>query len=138
MDLSNDIVSKSIIWATENRYRYKDAKKFKDITKLIARGTMGSSTQKYAAVLAPITNTHSYTSDDIVGVSVNGGHISRRIKFDQKELMLAVQARATIITDDWDNRDRNYNTGEREVADFLIALGYNEYGMTGVWKPTEL
>ena len=135
MNLSNNIVAKSIINATSNPFRYKDAKKFKSITKFIAKGKEGSSTYAYAEALAPITNTGSYTSDDIVGISVNGGGGQRRMRFDMEEIMLAIQARATIITDPAYHRNRPYNSGEREVADFLQAMHYRE-AQPGYWKPT--
>lgn len=139
MDLSNNIVAKSIIAATNNTYRYKDAKKFADITKFIARGKPGSSTHAYAQALAPITNTGEYTSDDIVGISVNGGGRNRgRVPFDMNEIQLAVQARATIITDVRRDRTRPYNIGEREVAEFLCAMNYQEIDDTGMWRPFQV
>jgi len=143
MDLSNNIVAKSILAATENLYKYKDAKKFKDITKFISRGRPGSSSHAYALALAPITNTGEYTSDDIVGISVNGGYRLDRMLFDRNEVLLAIQARATIVTDDGFARARVYNIGERELAEFLEAMNYEEQqgpdtGFSGIWKPKDL
>ena len=141
MDLSNSIVAKSIIASSSNPYRFKDARKFRDVTKFIGHGSPGSSTDLYAKALKSIANLGEYTSDDIVGVSVNGNRRGR-VHFNTKELQLAVQARATIITDAGWDRTRPFNIGEREVAEFLIAMGYKEDGnssthFNGVWFPAE-
>ena len=132
MDLSNNIVSKTIIDCSSNPYRFKDARKFEDITKFIGRGSEESSSNKYAKALSPIANTGKYVSTDIVGISVEGLR-KNRIPFDENEVLLAIKAGATIITDRQSDRERVYNIGEKELADFLYHNAYTEWN--GIWKP---
>lgn len=128
-------VKESILKASDRTHRFEDADRFKDITKFIAKGQ--HYTSSYAAALAPITNTGEYVSSDIVGIAaapVQGGVSSHgRHVFDLEEVMLAVRARATIITEDQRNRRKALNYGAREIAAFLKAMGYIERGTSGVW-----
>jgi hypothetical protein len=119
-----------------NKYREKDAKKFTKITKFIGRGSWVSSTHKYAQVLNGIANTGEYSHQDTVGVSVEGNRNNRQ-PLDEAELMKAIQAKATIITDTLADRRRSYNVGEREASAFLKANGYKEYLGTGTWDHEE-
>ena len=123
-----------IVQATDNPFRYKDAKKFSSITKFIGRGSKNSSTAKYAKALKSIANTHYYKSTDIVGVSVEGNRTGRK-DLNYNELLLAVEAKAQIITDNISDRSRAYNVGERDVARFLEYHGYVEINGNGVWLP---
>lgn len=134
MDLSNNIVTKAIISATDSPFRYKDGMKFKAISKFIGRGSERSSTHRYSQALEPIANTGEYKSTDIVGVSIEGKR-AMRLSFDKDEVLLALGARATIIADAQGDRRRNYNVGERELAVFLIENAYEEVAETGVWLP---
>ena len=133
MDLSNSLVSKAIIKATDNPDRFKDARKFEGITKFIGRGSTMSSTNMYRVALKPIANTGLYKAFDIVGVSVEGNRRARKL-LDKNELSLALKAGCTIITDNLLNRSRRYNIGERELAYYLMDHGYVEQGDTGIWK----
>jgi cupin superfamily acireductone dioxygenase involved in methionine salvage len=127
-------VSKEILDATTNPFRYKDARKFTTITKFIGKGSDCSSTEAYRKKLKSIANTGEYSDQDIVGVSVNGARAGR-VKIDEDELLKAIQAKATIITDKRADRVRKFNIGEREVAEILRNNGYKEQGSSGVWIP---
>ncbi len=118
-------------------YQDKDAIKFAACNKLITRGAVGSSSHKYMFEHYKWEiNPGQYTCDDIVGVSVNGNR-KDRISFDSNEVYKAIEAGATIITDNNANRYRAYNVGERELAEFLIdwGYGYHDHPKGGIWKP---
>ena len=83
-------------------------------------------------ICADVCNTGSYNKDDIVGISVNGQR-RNRIGVDPIELALAIEAGATLITDNKYHRNRPYNIGEREVAKILVDNNYHEIG-GGVWQ----
>jgi hypothetical protein len=68
-------------------------------------------------------NCGNYTSDDIVGVSVNGDR-KKRLSFDRKELLKAMEVGSTIIADCDYDVIRPFNIGERELAVFLITFDY--------------
>jgi hypothetical protein len=129
-------VKETILRVSDRTHRFEDADRFKDITKLIAKGN--AYAQRYAEALAPITNTGKYVSEDIVGIAaapILGGVSSHgRHVFDLEEVMLAVRARATIITEDQRHRRKPLNYGAREIARFLKAMGYSERGGSGVWR----
>ncbi|MCK5914770.1 MAG: hypothetical protein KAG92_01420 [Deltaproteobacteria bacterium] len=137
MDLSNNIVAKSILQATDNNFRYKDAKKFKSITKFIGHGSEHSSTEAYRIALQTIANTGQYSETDIVGISVEGRR-HRRKTLDTEEVLKAIKGRATIVTDDYANRCRHYNLGERQVAEFLLDHRYREQDESGIWLPMSI
>jgi hypothetical protein len=115
-------------------YLQKDLRKFGDCTKLITRGVVGSSSHKYMFMGEWEINPSKYDTEDIVGVSVNGNRRGR-IPFDRDELYLAVAVEAIIITDNLYNRNRSYNIGEREVAEFLTEHGYTmeDSILRGTW-----
>ena len=118
-------------------YENKDMVKFAGCNKLITRGAVGSSSHKYMFMNNKWDiNTGDYTCDDIVGVSVNGNR-ANRLSFDSDEVYLAIEAGATIITDNNANRYRSFNVGERELAKFLIdwGYGYKDHPKGGIWKP---
>jgi len=129
-------VKKAIMGATTNGYRFKDAEKFTNITRFIGRGSLNSSTNAYASALAQIT-AGDYVEGDIIGVSAEGNRRGR-VLFDKNEMLKAVNTEGvTFITDDYDNRSRPYNVGERDVMLFLLAHGYRDPTGTGVWKRTK-
>lgn len=127
------LISDEIEKIASTPYHFKDAKKFKRCNKLIARGVFGSSSWLYAQNCSSV-NTGIYTQDDIVGVSVNGGRASR-LRFSESEVLLAISAGAVIITDCLLDRNRKFNVGEREIAKFLMANGYEEINGNGIWYP---
>ena len=120
---------------TGNWYWKKDAKKAAVANKFIGIGGSGSSTAKYAAGLpSEVVNCMEYTDTDIVFVSINGARGNRvGIEAYIPYLKAAMEAGATIITDDGDNRNRPYNIGERELAKYLDENEYRENGL-GVWR----
>ena len=118
---------------TNNPYWFKDNAKASRANKFIGVGAPGSSTAVYAAGLPKkVVNCGQYTPADIVFVSVNGARKNRRL-FDQLEVMLAIEAGAAIVTDSARDRYRDFNVGERELAEFLEANEYRE--VLGFWTP---
>lgn len=111
----------------------KDQKKADRATKFIGRGSPRSSTAQYAKDFGDRANTGSYTAADSVFVSAEGNR-EGRIDPDFEELGKAAQAGATFITDGKADRQRDYNVGERQVAEFLAKQGYAEVA-PGEWKP---
>lgn len=127
---------------SDGPHKAKDEEKFNKLgglTKFIGFGP--GSTGRYAKDLAAIANKEDYTRDDIVGVSVNGMHrrddVAVRGTDVERLVRKAVEAGATIIADDRENRERLYNVGERELASLLVELGYSE-SSPGVWIPGSL
>ena len=118
---------------TNNPYWTKDQRKAAMSNKFIGRGAVGSSTAVYAAGLPrEVVNCGEYVPTDVVFVSVNGAR-RNRVLFDRDEVMLAIQAGAAIVTDSPMDRYRDFNIGERELAEFLGVNGYEELG--GFWTP---
>lgn len=118
---------------TNNPYWAKDQYKAAFANKFIGRGAAGSSTAVYAAGLPrEVVNCGEYVPTDVVFVSVNGAR-RNRVLFDRDEVMLAITAGAKIITDSARDRYRDFNVGERELAEFLGENEYEELG--GHWTP---
>lgn len=118
---------------TNNPFWFKDQSKARQANKFIGRGAPGSSTAVYAAGLPrEVVNCGQYVPTDIVFVSVNGAR-RNRVLFDRDEVMLAINAGAAIVTDSARDRYRDFNVGERELAEFLEANEYEELG--GFWTP---
>ena len=114
------------------RYTAKDQLKADKANKFIGRGSSRSSTNSYKNDYGENANCGVYTSDDVVFVSAEGNRPGRHTP-DFDELSLAIKAGVTFITDDISNRRRAYNTGEREVARFLLQNGYHDNN-DGVWN----
>lgn len=109
-------------------------------TKFIGRGSPGSTPNANAEAFGKThANSGSYTAKDVVFVSAEGQRQGRQAP-DLAEVTKAAKAGATIITDNPTNRARPHNTGEREVADHLRALGYHESSTRdmSVWTRTKL
>lgn len=118
---------------TNNPHWSKDQAKAAFANKFIGRGAAGSSTAVYAAGLPrEVVNCGEYVPTDVVFVSVNGAR-RNRVLFDRDEVMLAIAAGAKIITDSASDRYRDYNIGERELAEFLGENDYEE--IVGHWTP---
>ena len=115
----------------------KDKTKFAKANKLISRGSAQSSSEAYRIATEKQANVGSYEPSDIIGISAEGNR-TNRIKADFKEIQKAMDANVTFVTDKKTDRLRDYNIGEREVAEFLTTKGYKEVE-DGVWKkePTE-
>lgn len=118
---------------TSNPYWAKDQDKASFANKFIGRGASGSNAAIYAAGLPrEVVNCGEYVPTDVVFVSVNGAR-RNRVLFDRDEVMLAITAGAKIITDSASDRYRDYNIGERELAEFLRENDYEE--IVGHWTP---
>lgn len=117
-------------------YTAKDQCKANAATCFIGRGSQQSSTHKYAMAYGELANKGSYTIDDIVFVSVEGARTSRK-PLDKDEISRAAKARVIFHTDNAYNRNRSYNVGERELANYLESLGYRENPAEGFsyWTP---
>ena len=103
----------------KNHYTTKDQNKATVANKFIGYSVNGCkrATEQYAIDAAnqniPI-NCGEYTSHDIVFVSVNGGEYGTATNFQKTvaEIDLALQAGASIITDNATNAHRKYNNRE--------------------------
>lgn len=128
----------------------KAISKAKLATKYIGFGEEGSSTALYAKQTGDKANTGSYTPDDVVFVSINGGSDSpTRNELRNKtieEALVAGKAGATLITDNASYiASKEYNkSGEGRLADTLKENGF-EYSeqvvgkhTVGVWKLPKL
>jgi hypothetical protein len=118
---------------TTNPYFSKDLKKAEKANKFIGRGSAASSTNKYMIAAGELANCGFYTNEDIVFVSSEGMR-KGRLEPNFDELSKAVLAKVTFVMDDEYNRNRPYNLGERQVAEFLQKSGYIDIGK-GIWKP---
>lgn len=114
-------------------YFGKDKVKFAKANKLISRGSNNSSSKAYAIAAGDKANVGNYKSTDVVGISVEGKRAGR-LSPDFKEIKKAIDAKATFITDNKYNRNREYNIGEREVVEYLNKNNYHEV-KDGVWIP---
>lgn len=145
-------VDKTGLSGTRLEYREKDEAKFNylgGVTKMIAFGRPGSTTDRYGtkdfkSVAVDGSGTTKYTSDDVVGISLNGGDLSKpgtvmlSDERYQRELSNAVKAGATIIADNPFHRNRSHNVAqEGRLADSLKRHGYEEevreFG--SIWRP---
>ena len=126
--------SAKVILKGKSPYLTKDQAKSNQANKFIGYGVKGSSTDQYRQDWGDKANTGSYTQNDKVFVSTNGKR-NNRIGLDayKSELDLAIQANATLITDNQNDRNRNYNIGERELASYLSEHGYIENNGNGIW-----
>ena len=111
----------------------KDQRKADICNKFIGRGSARSSTHQYALAYGAMANCGQYTIDDVVFVSAEGARTGR-LSPDFEEIQKAIDAQASIVTDKPSDRDRNYNIGERQVAEYLRAHGYFEV-IQGGWVP---
>jgi hypothetical protein len=115
-------------------YLAKDQAKSDRATCFIGRGSARSSTHAYMLAWGALANKGEYTAQDVVFVSVEGNR-GGRIPPNFHEIKKAAIAGVTFITDGQYDRNRNYNVGEREIAQFLVTeCGYRET-QDGEWKP---
>lgn len=117
-------------------YHAKDQAKSDKATQFIGLGSVGSSTDVYRKDWQDKANTGEYTSEDVVFVSINGNK-HNRIPFSAIKHLVdkAIITGVTFITDNSYHRNRRYNIGEREVANYLSSNGYKETNGNGIWKP---
>gem|GEM_PF-1555882 len=112
-------------------YTAKDQVKSDKASKFIGRGSNRSSTEQYRLAWGDQANSGTYASNDIVFISAEGNRAGS-LKPDFREIKKAMDAGARFITDNQANRKRPYNSGERQVADFLSQNGYREES-DGFW-----
>ena len=113
--------------------RKKDQAKADKATKFIGRGSKNSSTTRYGKAFGALANTGKYSAEDVVFISAEGKR-NGRVEPNYAEIQLSMDAGATIITDVKKDRERDFNQGEREVANYLDAHGYVETD-PGKWVP---
>lgn len=116
----------------------KEQDKADKANKFIGFGKSGSSTHVYRQDFGNMANTSNYESTDIVFVSTNGNPSDKyrykpMYRTFRKELDIAIKAGVTFITDNQYNRNRDYNIGERELAEYLTDKGYTANNGEGVW-----
>jgi len=111
-----------------------------------AEGIEGSSTGLYAKQAGKFANTGNYNPNDIIFVSVGGKRGNETLRAEQqtktiKEAIKAIEAGASIITDNKDYVDSNsYNEGEKRLKSNLETKGYKYSEITveghkiGVWN----
>ena len=118
-----------------NSFGYKDQMKADISNKFIGRGSAASSTNQYAKDYGDKANTGNYVSSDVVFISAEGNRTGRLLP-DVTEIVKACEAGATLVTDSPYHRNRQYNVGERLVADLLIKQGCEEFIHTNysTWK----
>lgn len=118
-----------------NSFGYKDQMKADISNKFIGKGSAASSTNQYAKDYGDKANTGNYVSSDVVFISAEGNRTGRLLP-DVTEIVKACEAGATLVTDSPYHRDRQYNVGERFVADLLIKQGCEEFIHTNysTWK----
>lgn len=122
----------NVLLPVRNQYSAKDQRKADLCTKFIGRGSTFSSTRAYQEAFGALANSGEYTKDDLIFVSAEGNRRGRVLP-DFNELLKAIEAKASFITDDFYNRQRPYNVGEREVVNFLSYHGYTETN-PGIWR----
>lgn len=119
----------------QSPYFEKDMKKAARCNKFIGQGSLRSSSDRYRRFAGNLANCGQYTGDDWVFISAEGNRSCRRDP-DWNEITKAIEAHATFVTDNHADRNRDYNVGERKVADFLTKAGYKSDEYTGsVWTP---
>lgn len=129
-NISNKIdISKS---SKKSPYFEKDKLKFSAANKLIAIGSPNSSSNAYRIAVGDKANVGFYNSNDIVAISAEGNRAGR-VSPDYDEIKKAVDSNVTFITDEISDRSRDYNIGERDVANYLESSGYSEV-QDGIWK----
>lgn len=121
-----------------NSFGYKDQMKADISNKFIGRGSAASSTNQYAKDYGDMANSGEhmdYVSSDVVFISAEGNRIGRLLP-DVTEIVRACEAGATLVTDSPYHRNRQYNVGERFVAELLIRQGCEETIHTNysTWK----
>ena len=116
----------------------KEQDKADKANKFIGFGKSGSSTHVYRQDFGNMANTSNYESTDIVFVSTNGNPSDKyrykpMYRTFRKELDIAIKGGVTFITDNRYNRNRDYNIGERELAEYLTDKGYTDNNGEGIW-----
>jgi hypothetical protein len=111
----------------KTQYGAKDQLKADIAQSFIGIGVQGSSTDSYRMTYGLMANKLNYAKDEYVFVSINGNRAGC-VKIDAIKIYLdaAIQAKVRFVTDDPSNRSRAYNSGERDLANYLQNAGYIE------------
>ncbi|RLA59363.1 MAG: hypothetical protein DRQ89_14175 [Epsilonproteobacteria bacterium] len=120
-----------VVLPVTGRYTAKDQAKLDKANKFIGRGSNRSSTNSYRLACGNNANVENYTNLDVVFISAEGNRAGR-VSPDFDLIKKAVLAGSSFITDNKINRNRQYNRGERDVADFLRNSRYEE--TQGYWR----
>lgn len=115
-----------------NRYGYKDQKKADIANAYIGYGKIDSSTEAYyyEAMFQdiPCNDEIEPNSETVAFVSMNGGdnvlYISRLKTLE--DVLRVLKKGGTIVADNPSHRSRQYNYGERWLAEQLTEHGYKE------------
>lgn len=126
----------------------KEQAKTKLATQFIGEGSKGSSTENYRSLYEKrnLSNTGSYTSDDIVFVATNGKRpggiapvVDGKLQGQYQNVDKAIEAGAAIVADTRDHlvKTQKYNTGEVAIAKYLKDNGYerDDSSGAGIWRP---
>lgn len=120
-------MSIQLTMSRSTKYGLKDQRKSDKATQFIGLGSKGSSTNRYRIDWKKKANTGVYTEDDVIFVSINGERTNGiKLEAIKSLLDLAIAAGAIFITDRPIDRNRDYNIGERELAEYLDKNGYTE------------
>lgn len=116
---------------TRNQYTFKDQLKADKCNKFIGFGRFGSSTLSYANDYQKMANCGEYLLSDVIFISANGGQKNAEwisnIKLAECEIKIADNKGINkFVTDNKYHRNRQYNIGERYIAELLTELGYTE------------
>lgn len=109
---------------SSSKYLAKDQAKANIATQFIGVGNDKSSTKHYAGLYGDKANTGSYTADDVVFVSTNGGDKGKGLEGNKALIDKAIQAKAKLVTDTKSHASREYNKhGEAKTVTYLEEQG---------------
>jgi predicted kinase len=113
---------------------------------IVGRDGKRSTTQLYREQAGQYANTGAYSSADVIFVSIPGlrgdaAIVKREQDKTIKEAIIAIEAGATILTDNKEYTDKStYNTGEQRLYKNMEAKGYTYSEITvegqtlGTWS----
>lgn len=109
---------------SSSKYLAKDQAKANIATQFIGVGNDKSSTKHYAGLYGDKANTGSYTADDVVFVSTNGGDKGKGLEGNKALIDKAIQAKAKLVTDTKSHASSEYNKqGEAKTVTYLEEQG---------------
>lgn len=113
--------------------RRKELSKINAADSFIGKGTPNSSTAYYEDQYGDLANKGTYTEGEKVFVSINGNRKGAvKLEAIKPELDKAIAAKAVFITD---FVITSFNTGEKDLAEYLYSKGYvkNPSGLHAEW-----
>lgn len=119
----------------------KELVKVRQATQFIGQGSPGSSTAVIAAAWGELANTGKYVKDDIIMMAANGNRrgsvipiVNGQPNAAYRLIIEAAKAGARFVIDKRSYRENSrYNSGEQLLAAYLMQIGYEEQGDTGVF-----